>query len=417
MKSFQFILMIVFHNINSITQHLEGRTMTIILLVLQNIYPLMAQNSVEGRDFKPGNIAYVAGISSEEFVDFAPVVSPDGKTMLFESNRGNGWKLFESKLNANGFWSAPNPMESINNFGKRNDLIGGPSLSYDGNYLYFFAYFLYKGTSEDIYVSKRGANGWETPEKLGAPINTNAFEGFPSISPDNRTLYFIRENEAHPVDANTGEPCFVIHKSVKDYDGRWSEPEALPAQINMGCERSPKIMSDGKTLLFSSIRKGGIGGFDIYQTRLNDQGEWAEPILIEGLNTDADDLSPSITAAGDEMFFLQDYVIVKSQVPSGFGPLKTMTLEGHVKNTETGLPVTTDIEIINKTTGETISYITTDGPDGWYSIVLTAGTLYQVNFYNEGQEPLSFVYDLTDLTENKKETRTIAIEADRAIII
>ena len=36
------------------------------------------------------------------------------------------------------------------------------------------------------------------------------------------------------------------------------------------CEKAPRIMADGKTLIFSSNRLGGKGGFDMYQSVLND---------------------------------------------------------------------------------------------------------------------------------------------------
>ena len=113
----------------------------LIIVILVNIVPALSQQLSMKRAQK-GGIRRVEEITSEGHIDFAPVLSTDGKTMIFQSNRLGGWRLFESTLQENGKWSEPLSIESINNYGKKNDLIGGASLSKDGNYLYFFGYFL-----------------------------------------------------------------------------------------------------------------------------------------------------------------------------------------------------------------------------------------------------------------------------------
>ena len=40
----------------------------------------------------------VENINLDKYVEFAPTISADGKTMIFESDRNKGWKLFETKL-------------------------------------------------------------------------------------------------------------------------------------------------------------------------------------------------------------------------------------------------------------------------------------------------------------------------------
>jgi Tol biopolymer transport system component len=74
-------------------------------------------------------------INTEEFNEFAPAFSSDGKTMIFQSNRGGGFKLYQSKWEG-GLWSAPEPLKDINTFNRKTDPIGGPSLTADGSMLY-----------------------------------------------------------------------------------------------------------------------------------------------------------------------------------------------------------------------------------------------------------------------------------------
>jgi hypothetical protein len=116
--------------------------------------------------------------------------------MIFESDRNKGWKLFETKLDKSGAWTEPISIESINTFGRKSDLIAGPSISYDGNDLYFFGFFMFQSESEDIYLSKRLKDGWSEPEALPYPINTDNYEGFPSISVDGRSFFLFASMKA-----------------------------------------------------------------------------------------------------------------------------------------------------------------------------------------------------------------------------
>ena len=86
-------------------------------------------------------------------------------------------------------------MERINNYGLDNDFVGGPSLNYNADTLYYFATFS-RGThgGHDIYYSVKKNNRWSSPINIGSPINTLSYEGFPSISSDGNTLYFVRPN-------------------------------------------------------------------------------------------------------------------------------------------------------------------------------------------------------------------------------
>ena len=210
----------------------------------------------------------VPGISTGKNTEFAPTISADGKLMIFESDvdKEKGWELFESHLDERGYWTTPVPLQSIN---EKCSFVAGPNLSYDGNTLYFTAFIEDVSTSEDIYYSERlEGNNWSEPIPVGEPINTkDHYEGFPSISADGNSLYFIRTNEQKSIDPRSKEDCFVIYVSHREPDGSWSPPEALPAPVNTGCERDPKIMADNVTLIFASIRNGGKSKYDLFETR------------------------------------------------------------------------------------------------------------------------------------------------------
>lgn len=233
-------------------------------------------------------------INTKKYTEYAPSLSADGKTLVFQSdrNRYRVWYLYESRLQASGKWSKPRPIEAVNNFGQKpsagngfqTDFIAAPCLSPDGNTLYFCATFAGGLGKRDLYVAYRQTNGrWGRPQNVGAPINSAGSEDFPSVSPEGDALYFARPN-GNKRQKNT---CYDLWVSLKDPNtGNWRKPKKLPKSINTGCEKCPRIQSDGLTLVYSSLSEtGGKGGFDLRKAVLNvKQDGWEQLRAIDELN-------------------------------------------------------------------------------------------------------------------------------------
>ncbi|MBS1508137.1 MAG: OmpA family protein [Bacteroidetes bacterium] len=343
-------------------------------------------------------------ISSTKYTEFSPTISADGRTMIFESSLDmeKGWELFESQLDEQGNWSPPVPLKSIN---EKCNFLAGPSISYDGNLLFYTAFIEGKSQTEDIYYSTRtGDNIWSEPVNIGAPINTeDGYEGFPSISPDGKTLYFVRLNMEHDFDKKSKEPCFAIYYSKKTTDGKWGEPVLMPAPINLGCERDPKIMADNHTLIFSSIRDGGVGKYDMYQTVKQNDGTWSVPVTLDFINSAENDQSPCISAYGDKMFFYSKNDIYSIPIPEKFRQRVNAVVEGRVLDDKKLAPLPAVITVFNTTTGETFS-TSNNATDGEYSVVLNAGYNYKITFDNSNFFPDTLVFAL----ENQKKFELIS---------
>ncbi len=169
-------------------------------------------------------------------------LAPDGKTVYFTSDIETG-KAARSKTfqNHNGIFIAEisgTDLVALRPF-KYNSMqydVAQPSLSRDGQYLFF---------SSDMPGGQGGAD-----------------------------LYY----------------CELIN-------GEWSDPVNLGPEVNSpGAENFPYLHSSGR-LYFTSDRNGGIGNFDIYYTTLN-LGSWEEPVLLpEPINSTADDFA--LVAAED----------------------------------------------------------------------------------------------------------------------
>ena len=339
----------------------------------------------------------VPGISTAKNTEFAPTISADGKLMIFESDvdKDKGWELFESHVDDRGNWSAPVPLKSIN---EKCSFVAGPNLSYDGNTLYFTAFIEDVSTSEDIYYSERlEGNNWSEPISVGQPVNTkDSYEGFPSISADGNSLYFIRSNEKNLVDARSKEDCFVIFVSHREPDGSWGPPEALPAPINTGCERDPKIMADNVTLIFASIRDGRKGKYDLFESRRQPDNSWSEPVPLDFVNSGESDQSPCIPAAGGMMYYNRLKDIYTVTMPDKYRQLVNVIVRGKIKS-DKGKPVKATIHV-SESNSLTTSDNTSNATDGAYLLVLAAGKKYTLEYSLEGYVTEKFEIDF----ENQK---------------
>ncbi len=131
-----------------------------------------------------------------------------------------------------------------------------PSISVDGDALYFASDRPGGHGGMDIYVAYRKGAVWSEPENLGPTINTESDEVFPHIHADG-TLYF----------ASKGHPGFgeLDIFSSRNNGGTWTSPVNLSTPFNSEQDDFGFIIDrDKKNGYLSSNRKGGRGGDDIY---------------------------------------------------------------------------------------------------------------------------------------------------------
>jgi len=143
------------------------------------------------------------------------------------------------------------------------------------------------------------------PESLGKNINTANSEYLPSLTADGETLvYTVRERNDENFYISTkpsissdknalyfcsnranGKGESDIWVSYRQAGGKWGTPENLGEMINTPKkEQSPFIHPDGQTLYFMSNGHPGMGGFDLYFSRKQEDGSWGEPQNIGNKN-------------------------------------------------------------------------------------------------------------------------------------
>ena len=137
----------------------------------------------------------------------------------------------------------------------------------------------------DIFKSTFSNIGWTKATALNRNINSMYNEIHAVLSPNGKTLYFVS-------DKSGGQGGFDIYKSVADQEGNWSTATSLGSKINTPYnENTPFLSRDGKILYFSSDGHTTMGGYDILFSKLLEDGEWSNPEnLRTPINTTDDDL-------------------------------------------------------------------------------------------------------------------------------
>lgn len=357
-------------------------------------------------------------ISQPTVREFAPSITADGKKIFFEANvQGSKYRLYESYRLPDGSWGGAVDVKDINSKVDSTDLIGGPSISFDGNVLYFFRSVGFTG-NHDIFYAVRQKEGWSEPVSIGAPINTDGYEAFPSISADGSTLYFVRENKVGPASKELKKQddifCTSIFRSIRNADGSWGKPERLPFPINQDCEKAPRIMADGKTLIFSSNRPGGKGDFDLYQSQLTNLGTWSMPVPLNFVNTAQSDQLPCISAQGDKMFYTyNDQDIYSVDIPFQLRQFMNNIVQGSVVDIDSKAGIGVEIVITDALTSEVVSTITNNEEDGKYTIVLPVGRSFNIEFKKQGYS--SYLHSLDLRTEKKYKEIGLDIELFKSV--
>lgn len=352
--------------------------------------------------FNPINLG--AGVNTAD-PEYFPTITVDGQTILFtrlvtDERVQNPNKKQEdfyvsnlskiTNLSENRVWEKAFPMPAAINTVQNE---GAPTISADGRSLIFVACAMNdageygenrqgKGSC-DLFITKRLGNRWSDPENLPGYVNSNKWESQPSLSADGKTLYFIRglKNKKQQNDAD------IFVSTLLD-DGRWGPPTRLPNTINTDeTEESVLIHPDGKTLYFSSRGHKGLGGLDIFMSRMDENGNWGTPLnLGYPINTRFDENSLMVDATGDLAFFASnrtggfgDLDIYYFELPEQFKPVKTLYFDGFVYDKTTKNPIPGKFSLIDLKTGKEVVRAEADRVSGIFTVSLPTNCDYALN--------------------------------------
>jgi Tol biopolymer transport system component len=239
---------------------------------------------------------FAAGIISTGDFESHPAFTPDGTTLYFskDSPAFNFWTICVSYFRE-GRWSVP---EVASFSGQYSD--ADPFITADGSKFFFISNRpLTPGDKPkedlDIWMMTKERTGWSAPVNLGAPINSNGSEWYPTIAADG-TLYFGSDRAG-------GKGQTDLYRS-RFANGKYSEPENLGPTINTAADEfEPFVAPDQSFLIFMSQRPGGHGRGDLYLSYQRD-GNWSVPTnLGDKINSIGAEYSPKISPNGKYFFW------------------------------------------------------------------------------------------------------------------
>jgi len=283
--------------------------------------------------------------------------------------------------------------------------IGAPCFTADGNTLYFTLTRIPKKIIRkkgepstinlEIYSSTKDANGtWGKP----VPFRYNKVNewsvGDPSISADGNTLYFVS-------DMPGGKGGTDIYSAAKNADGSWADAVNITAVNTNGNERNPFSAADGN-FYFSSDGLIGMGGLDIYKARQTAAGLGTPVNMGYPVNSPQDDFALNINLKGTGFMASNRPGGIGNDDIYSFTAKMILyfNLEGTVYDRKTNLPVDGVTVTLNKQGGGTLTAITAN--QGTFRFNLDQASAY--NLKSEKANYSSDAASITTMNLNSSQT-------------
>lgn len=162
----------------------------------------------------------------------------------------------------------------------------------------------------DLFVSKYDSvnKTLSESEKFGGKLNSKFHESTPVFTKDKRTIYFTRNNfEKRKFGRDQeGTNRLKIYRSYKNAKGGWTTPQSLPFNSDEYSVAHPALSNDETKLYFSSDMPGGKGNSDLYEVSINADGSFGEPKNLGNLiNTEGRETFPFVSKNND-LYFSSD---------------------------------------------------------------------------------------------------------------
>ena len=279
-------------------------------------------------------------------------------------------------------WDPPTPVRG----GINSEYYDG-FLTYDENNRigYFMNCGGFRGEREtcDIYSAEYNTNNDTWGEAKLFDYNSDEYNvGYPSINDAGDVLYFASDNPE-------GLGGYDLYKVYKNEDGIWDDPVNLGDVINTPYNDAYPFIARN-VLYFSSFGHPGMGGFDIFYSIIDEEGNYSTPQNMGApINSSADDFGFIINDQYSAGFF-------SSRRPGGSGSddiysfrvmTKSITLKGTITDAFTGEPMENlDFFLV----GDDGSFYTvTSDNTGYYEVQdLSTDVNYEIEAFVEGYEDL-----------------------------
>ena len=235
---------------------------------------------------------------------YFPALTADNRFLLYTGRPSvnSDENLYVSRQSKDGTLSGPIPISPTINTPFNE---GAGTISGDGKTLVFASCDRPRAIGNcDLYISRRTGNNWSVPENLGTNVNSTEWDSQPSLSADGRTLYFTSTRKG-------GQGQEDIYVSTLRDDNTWSAAQNLGTPVNTpGKDMAPFIHASSSTLYYVTDGLVGMGGLDVFRSEKTADDKWGEPRnLGYPLNTFENEASLFITSDNRQGFCSRTRVV------------------------------------------------------------------------------------------------------------
>ncbi|WP_179377347.1 OmpA family protein [Winogradskyella wichelsiae] len=267
--------------------------------------------------------------------------------------------------------------------------------SKDGNTMYFTRNNFLNGKKKrdkdfvirlKMYKATKTENTWGNVIEL--PFNGDSYSiGHPALNPKEDRLYFASDM---PGTYGMSDLWYV---DILE-GGTYSEPVNMGAKINTVARETFPSISTENNLYFSSTGHEGLGGLDIFLTKLNKDSHGEIATLGEPINSTKDDFGFVIKegrigyftsnrdgeegSRGDDIYQMWERCEIK--------------IQGPVTDEDTGALIpNAEVTLLDSNNNEILSLIT--GDDALFTLTLDCNERYIIRAHKEGYNPKEEIFE------------------------
>lgn len=269
-------------------------------------------------------------------------------------------------------------------------------------------YYTRCGSADDemtnckILVVKRTGRGWGDPAVLELGTDSTVTNGHPAISSDELTLVFSSDRKG----GQGGKDLWITTRKTSSEE--FPKPLNLGSEVNTPGDEVFAFLRNDTTLYFASNGHPGLGGLDLFKSTKRDN-VWTKPVNLEvPVNSSGDDFA-MVFQPGEELGFLSSNRKGGKggdDIYSFINPPLVFTLQGTVKDDRTLLFVPLATVKLVGSDGSSVDAKT--DPKGFYS-------------FSKTQIKPNTTYDLTVLKDNyfnkKARETTVGLEKNKDFVI
>lgn len=345
-------------------------------------------------------------------LQYFPVLTADGEQILFTKRDGTGNNdkedIFMAFVSPEGDWSKPQSIaQTINS--PYNE--GTCSVTADGNILIYTSCDAPDSEGScDLYIAYKVNGMWQRPRNMGKNVNSRSWDSQPSLSADGRVLFFSSNRKG-------GFGGNDIWYSVMQNDATWSEAKNLGDIVNTPKDEiSPFMFFNNEILFFSSNGHPGFGGMDIQLSKVID-GEFTKPENLGWpINDQLDQVALFITAQKDYAYFTElttsekehdRSLLYRFKFPDEISLGENLTVtEGKVFNSKTGEPIDATLSLVSLTNDSTLYRFNSDGKTGSFTMIYPDKAIS--GLYVEKKGYLPKIYNVE--RDNIKDVKDLKVE-------